>query len=599
MSLDLNKEIIEEIRSRSDIVEIISSFGVQLKRSGGSSFKGLCPFHQEKTPSFHVDIARQSYHCFGCGKGGDVFRFFMDKENVDFINAAQILASRCGVIIPEKEFSREQSARQGERERLLAVNAEFSKFFCRLLSENPHSPAADYLRGRGITSDVIQKFKIGMAPAGWTNCLEYGRSLGFTENELLTAGIIRRKEETGRLYDQFHDRVTFTIENEQGRAVGFSARTLEAKPADGRKYVNTQDTPVFHKGQLLYALPQARQGIGRMKKAILCEGQLDAIAFHRAGIDCAVAPLGTAFTPEQARMIRRYSNNLILSFDADSAGQKAVLRAAEILLPLSVDLRVLQIPGGKDPDEVFAKQGGEALEALVNSAVPWLDILKNILPERFQMDTPSGRAGAAGFVADFLRLVQNQVELEVYVEKAAEMLQVSTNAVKSALNSAIANANRPRPAVPATEVKPAAPVPEVKNDPARVALLALLEIGMGSADHARKIAEELEEIKLETADPVVKALNIVINCALNDEMDAVAAELNSLLIEHSCPEVSRLMVKNNPAVDAPRAIAEAVADLKRVRRLSYQQQLMDKLRVESDEQKRLELLLEISKLNMK
>ena len=598
MSLDLNKDIIEDIRSRCNIVDIITSFGVQLKRSGGSSFKGLCPFHQEKTPSFHVDVARQSYHCFGCGKGGDVFRFFMDKENVDFVNAAQILAARCGVIIPEKEFNGAQRAKQGERERLLAVNAEFSKFFCRLLAENPNSEAANYLRDRGISSDVIQKFKIGMAPSGWTGCLDYGRKLGFTDHELLTAGIIRRKEETGRLYDQFHDRVTFTIENEQGRAVGFSARTLEAKPADGRKYVNTPDTPVFHKGQLLYALPQARQGIGKMKKAILCEGQLDAIAFHRAGIDCAVAPLGTAFTPEQARMIRRYSNNLILSFDADSAGQKAVLRAAEILLPLSVDLRVLQIPGGKDPDEIFTKQGGSVLEELVNNAVPWLDVLRAILPERFQMDIPAGRADAAAFVADFLRLVQNQVELEVYIEKVAEMLQVSTNAIKSALNNSISAANRPRPAAPQEPQKIVQKVVEVKNDPARVALLELLELGMTSMDNARKIAQELEDITLEESDPVVKALNIVINCALNGEMDSVSAELNSLLIETPCPEVSRLLVKESSFPDAPRAIAEAVADVKRVRKLTRQQELLNKLRVESNEQVKLELLLEISKLNM-
>ena len=598
MSLDLNKDIIEDIRSRCNIVDIITSFGVQLKRSGGSSFKGLCPFHQEKTPSFHVDVSRQSYHCFGCGKGGDVFRFFMDKENVDFVNAAQILAARCGVIIPEKEFNGAQRARQGERERLLAVNAEFSKFFCRLLAENPNSEAANYLRNRGITSDVIQKFKIGMAPAGWTGCLEYGRKLGFTDHELLTAGIIRRKDETGRLYDQFHDRVTFTIENEQGRAVGFSARTLEAKPADGRKYVNTPDTPVFHKGQLLYALPQARQGIGKMKKAILCEGQLDAIAFHRAGIDCAVAPLGTAFTPEQARMIRRYSNNLILSFDADSAGQKAVLRAAEILLPLSVDLRVLQIPGGKDPDEIFTKQGGSVLEELVNNAVPWLDVLGFILPERYQMDIPAGRAEAASFVADFLRLVQNQVELEVYIEKVAEMLQVSTNAIKSALNNSISAANRPRPAAPQEPQKIVQKTVEVKNDPARVALLELLELGMASMDNARKIAQELEDITLEASDPVVKALNIVINCALNGEMDSVPSELNSLLIETPCPEVSRLMVKNSTFPDTSRAIAEAIADVKRVRKLTRQQELLNKLRVENDEQVRLELLLEISKLNM-
>ena len=598
MSLDLNKDIIEDIRSRCNIVDVITSFGVQLKRSGGSSFKGLCPFHQEKTPSFHVDVSRQSYHCFGCGKGGDVFRFFMDKENVDFVNAAQILAARCGVIIPEKEFNGAQRAKQGERERLLAVNAEFSKFFCRLLAENPNSEAANYLRNRGITSDVIQKFKIGMAPSGWTGCLEYGRKLGFTDHELLTAGIIRRKDETGRLYDQFHDRVTFTIENEQGRAVGFSARTLEAKPADGRNYVTTPETPVFHKGQLLYALPQARQGIGKMKKAILCEGQLDAIAFHRAGIDCAVAPLGTAFTPEQARMIRRYSNNLILSFDADSAGQKAVLRAAEILLPLSVDLRVLQIPGGKDPDEIFTKQGGSVLEELVNNAVPWLDVLGAILPERYQMDIPAGRAEAASFVADFLRLVQNQVELEVYIEKVAEMLQVSTNAIKSALNNSISAANRPRPAAPQEPQKIVQKTVEVKKDPARVALLELLELGMASMDNARKIAQELEDITLEASDPVVKALNIVINCALNGEMDSVSAELNSLLIETPCPEVSRLMVKNSTFPDAPRAIAEAIADVKRVRKLTRQQELLNKLRVETNEQVRLELLLEISKLNM-
>ena len=356
---------------------------------------------------------------------------------------------------------------------------------------------------------------------------------------------------------------------------------------------------MFHKGQLLYALPQARQGIGRMKKAILCEGQLDAIAFHRAGIDCAVAPLGTAFTPEQARMIRRYSNNLILSFDADSAGQKAVLRAAEILLPLSVDLRVLQIPGGKDPDEVFTNQGGEVLKALVEQAVPWLDILNAILPEKFQMDIPAGRAEAAGFVADFLRLVQDQVELEVYIEKVASMLQVSTNAIKSALDKSAASANRPRPAQQTAPVQTVPAVQEVKTDPARVALLELLEIAMASVDNARRIAQELENETLEERDPVVRALNIVINCALNDEMDTVPAELNSFLIETPCPEVSRLLVKNIRFADASRAVMEAVADLRRVRSLSRQQELMERLRGENDEKIRLELLLEISKLNIK
>lgn len=596
MNLDLNKDVIEEIRSRSDIVEVISSFGVQLKRSGGSSFKGLCPFHQEKTPSFHVDISRQSYHCFGCGKGGDVFRFFMDKENVDFVNAAQILAARCGVIIPEKAFTGKVRESQSERERLLAVNAEFSRFFCRILADNPSSPGAVYLKNRGITPDVIQKFKIGMAPDGWTAGLEYGKRLGFTEKELLLAGVARKKEETGRVFDQFRNRVTFTIENEQGRPVGFSARTLEAKPADGRKYVNTPDTPVFHKGQLLYALPQARQGMGRLKKAILCEGQLDAIAFHRAGIDCAVAPLGTAFTSDQARMIRRYSNNILLSFDADSAGQKAVLRAAEILLPFSVNMQVIRIPGGKDPDEIFSKNGAAALEELVGNAVPWLDVLQEVLPERFPMDNPVGRAGAAAFIADYLKLVTDQVELEVYIDSTAKMLDVSVNAIKSAVEKAIAKANRPQPAaVPVPAVK--TPEPENRKDPAHVALLVLLELAMSSADCARYIAGELEDVELEKSDPVVKGLDLAINCALNDEMDMLTSELNSLLITTPAPEISRLLVKSERFQYPDRAMREAIAEVHRIRKQCSQNDLLERLRGENDPEARLKLLMEISKLN--
>ncbi|MBE6391331.1 MAG: DNA primase [Lentisphaerae bacterium] len=596
MNLDLNKDVIEEIRSRSDIVEVISSFGVQLKRSGGSSFKGLCPFHQEKTPSFHVDISRQSYHCFGCGKGGDVFRFFMDKENVDFVNAAQILAARCGVIIPEKAFTGKVRESQSERERLLAVNAEFSRFFCRILADNPSSPGAVYLKNRGITPDVIQKFKIGMAPDGWTAGLEYGKRLGFTEKELLLAGVARKKEETGRVFDQFRNRVTFTIENEQGRPVGFSARTLEAKPADGRKYVNTPDTPVFHKGQLLYALPQARQGMGRLKKAILCEGQLDAIAFHRAGIDCAVAPLGTAFTSDQARMIRRYSNNILLSFDADSAGQKAVLRAAEILLPFSVNMQVIRIPGGKDPDEIFSKNGAAALEELVGNAVPWLDVLQEVLPERFPMDNPVGRAGAAAFIADYLKLVTDQVELEVYIDSTAKMLDVSVNAIKSAVEKAIAKANRPQPAaVPVPAVK--TQEPENRKDPAHVALLVLLDLAMSSADCARYIAGELEDVELEKSDPVVKGLDLAINCALNDEMDMLTSELNSLLITTPAPEISRLLVKSERFQYPDRAMREAIAEVHRIRKQCSQNDLLERLRGENDPEARLKLLMEISKLN--
>ncbi|MCI5778219.1 MAG: DNA primase [Lentisphaeria bacterium] len=597
MSLDLNKEIIEEIRRRCDIVDVVTGCGVQLKRAGGTSFKGLCPFHQEKTPSFHVDTARQGFHCFGCGKGGDVFRFFMDKENVDFLNAAQILAARCGVVIPEKSSADPgaDAARRSERERLLAVNAEFSGFFCRYLRDNPRSAAAEYLRRRGIPMDVADKFHIGAAPDSWTACRDYGRSQGFSDADMLTAGILRRKEESDRLYDQFRGRLTFTIENEQGKPVGFSARSLEPKPLDGRKYVNTPETPVFRKGQLLYALPQARQGIGRLKHAILCEGQLDAIAFHRAGFDCAVAPLGTAFTPDQARILRRYTRNLILAFDADGAGRKAVLRAAEILLPLSVDLKVLNIPGGKDPDELFAHGGAEAVAEALHHPTPWLDVLRDTLPERFEMDSPVGRGQAAAFVASFLKLVTNQVEVEVYVKEAAAMLGISIPAMQAEL-SALRNAG-PAPRPPAAETPPPPPR-AVTRDHTAPALLTLLELALASPDVGRKLSECLPP-ELIPSSPLGKALSMAISAALNDEMEALPGELQNLMLETPSPEVSKALIRPTrfPPGTHARALDEAVAELRSVRREREQFSLLEQLRSAAGEEEKLRLLTRMQQLN--
>ena len=599
MSLDLNKEIIEEIRNRCDISEVISSCGVQLKRSGSSSFKGLCPFHQEKTPSFHVDTSRQSFHCFGCGKGGDVFRFFMDKENVDFLNAAQILASRCGVVIPEKSSSNpaQDISKRNERDRLLAVNAEFSRFFCRYLRDNPRSAAAEYLRKRNIPQDIADKFSIGAAPDSWSACRDYGRSLGFTDIDMLTAGILRKSEEKQRIFDQFKGRLTFTIENEQGKPVGFSARSLEPKPLDGRKYVNTPETPVFHKGWLLYALPQARQGIGRLKQAILCEGQLDAIAFHRGGFDCAVAPLGTAFTPDQARIIRRYTHKLILAFDADNAGKKAVLRAAEILLPLSVELQILQIPGGKDPDELFTNGGATALAAALENTVNWLDVLRDVLPEKFDLSSPVGRSQAAGFVASFLKLVSNQVELEVYISQAAKILNISENAMNAEVSALMSN-HRPsassdnRSALSVPTLKP------TKNNDANAALQTLLDLALQSVDIGRSLSEQLPPDLLKNDNVLEKALNMAIDAALNDEMESLTGDLQNLLLETPSPEISRILVHPVTYSDAKKekALQQAVSELIRIKSGQNRFMLLEKLRTAASESEKMEILASLQNL---
>ena len=589
------QSVIEDIRSRCDIVDVVGSF-VQLKRSGSSSFKGLCPFHNEKTPSFHVDSARQSYHCFGCGKGGDVFRFLMEKESMTFYDAVHALASRVGVIIPEYAADGdEEGARQraGAKERLYRLNEAVSDFFCRNLREHPDSEAAQYLSRRGIPDDVARKFRIGAAPDSWDAAQRFCRSQGFTDEEGVTAVVLHRSE-NGRVFDQFRNRLVFSIFNEAGRGVGFSARSLEPKPQDGRKYVNTPETPVFRKGALLYALPLAREAMVKRKLAILCEGQLDVIAFHRAGFECAVAPLGTAFTPDQARVLKRYTNHISLAFDSDGAGQKAVLRAAEILLPLSIELKVIRIPGGKDPDELFASGGAEAVAAAVGNAVPWLRIVTDGLAEKFDLSTPVGKGEAAAFVGGFLKLVENRVDLESYVREAAAYLRVSEEAIFAELAS-LRRHDRRR-----DEFRPETPPPAEKRvvKTYSPAILTLLELAINSADAARLIGELLAPDDLELGDPVAEAISrctFAASVAPGEHADAVR-KLGELLEQQPSPELSRALVSHTEYADIERAVRDSVCALRSARQRRSRNELMEKLRASGDPEERVRLLAEIQKL---
>ena len=589
------QSVIEDIRARCDIVDVVGSF-VQLKRSGSTSFKGLCPFHNEKTPSFHVDSARQSYHCFGCGKGGDVFRFLMEKEGMTFYDAVHSLASRAGVIIPENApDGDEEGARQraGVKERLYRLNEAVSDFFCRNLHEHPDSEAAQYLRRRGIPDDVARKFRIGAAPDSWDAAQHFCRSKGFTDEEGVTAGVLHRSE-NGRVFDQFRNRLVFSIFNEAGRGVGFSARSLEPKPQDGRKYVNTPETPVFRKGSLLYALPLAREAMRNKNLAILCEGQLDVIAFHRAGFECAVAPLGTAFTPEQARVLKRYTNHISLAFDSDSAGQKAVLRAAEILLPLSIELKVIRIPGGKDPDELFASGGAEAVAAAVDGAVPWLEIVTDALAGKFDLNTPVGKGEAAAFIGNFLKLVENRVELESYVRDAAAYLHVSEDAIYSELAALRRHDQRRESFRDKVETVPTAAPAEVRSY--SPAVLTLLELAINSSDAARRIGELLEPGDLDLGDPVMEAISRCTFAAEMGEHAEAVRKLGELLENQPSPELSRALVSHTEYADVERAVADSVRELRAAKRRGMRNGLMKRLRNSTDPEERARLLAEIQKL---
>ena len=602
MAFGVSKEIIEDIRSRCDIVELIGMF-VQLRRAGTNTYKGLCPFHQEKTPSFHVDAARQTFHCFGCGKGGDVFRFFMEKENVGFVDALHMLASRVGVVIPENAPGGdpgEGRRRAGERERLFQVNEAFAEFFHRVLVSNPASPAALYLQKRGIPPEVAEKFRIGACPDDWTACLNYGRSIGFTDAELVNSGIVSRKAETGRCYDHFKGRLTFTIENEQGRAVGFSARALEATPAGG-KYINTTETPIFKKGNLLYALPLARRMMSEKNMAIICEGQLDTIAFHRAGFACAVAPQGTSFTENQGRILRRYAGRIFLALDSDAAGQKAIRRDLEILLPMSFDIRVIRIPGGKDPDELFRNGGAEAVQQAVAGAVSWLQVLCDSLPERYDMSSPAGRGQAAAEVAEFLGKVTNQVELELYVREAATALGVSEDAFWAELRQVRRKLRgeeerRSRFAGQEQEAKP--PVrPVEERYPS--ALLTLLALAVNYEEAARQIAELLPPEELSGESPPERAIHLAVNAALNGEFDQAGSAISDMLLEHPSPAVSRLLVGDPQYADVSRAVLDSVRELRRIRREEKRRTLTLRLRQAATAEERTAILGQLVELNRK
>ncbi len=358
--------VLEDIRRRIDIVELIGS-RVTLKRAG-SSFKACCPFHNEKTPSFHVNPARQSFHCFGCGAHGDIFGFLMKSDGLPFPDAIRTLAQRAGVTLDsETDFAAEA------RNALYAIHAELAAFYQRCLQQLAEARVArDYLVTRLLGPETITQFGIGYAPRAPDTLLRWGAKHGYDAEQLLAAGLLapsNRPDQPEAYYDRFRSRLMFPIHDSLGRVVAFSGRILDPK-AHPAKYVNSPETPIFVKSRILYALDKARAAIVRSprREAIVCEGQIDVIRCHSAGFETAVAAQGTAFTREHAEILKRYADSAVLAFDGDGAGIKAAVRTGGIFLELGLPVRVVSLPAGADPDSLIRDQGGDAFRALLDSA---------------------------------------------------------------------------------------------------------------------------------------------------------------------------------------------------------------------------------------
>ena len=420
------RDYITELVQRSDIVDVVQSY-VQL-RHRGRTHTGLCPFHNEKTPSFVVYPETQSFYCFGCGAGGDVITFIKKINNVDYIEAVKFLAGRAGMALPEED---DQTGRL--RSRIISINKDAARFYFSRLNSDAGRVGRAYWRGRGLSDATIKRFGLGYAPDSFRETRDHLKSLGYTEDELLAAGLIKRSEKGGT-FDFFRHRVMIPIFDLRGNVIAFSGRKLDPEQPGG-KYVNSPETLVYKKSRTLFALNFAKKS--QTRRYILCEGNLDAISMHQAGFTTAVAGCGTALTAEQVKIFSEYADEVVLCYDSDEAGQKATRRAISLLSASPLKISVLNIPDAKDPDEFIKKFGAERFEMLLNGSNNAIEYELLQAKGKYDIATPDGRLN---YIKDAIGVLAGRItptERDVYAGRLAEETDVAKPAILNQLDAAI------------------------------------------------------------------------------------------------------------------------------------------------------------------
>ncbi len=420
------EELVEEVRQRNDIVDVISSY-VKLQKKG-SSYMGLCPFHGEKTPSFSVSRSKQMYHCFGCGVGGNVFTFVMEYENYTFVEALKMLADRVSVNLPEAEFSEEEKRKADLRTKLLEINKAAAKYFFYQLKSERGTVAYHYLRGRELSDEIIVKFGLGYSNKYSNDLYQYLKKLGYGDSILKETGLITIDEARG-VHDKFWNRVMFPIMDVNNKVIGFGGRVM----GDGMpKYLNSPETKIFDKSRNLYGLNLAR--ISRRKNMIICEGYMDVIALYQAGFDNAVASLGTAFTGLQANLLKRYTEEVLVCYDSDEAGIKAALRAIPILKDAGLVAKVIRMKPYKDPDEFIKALGREEFQKRIDEAQNSFYFEIEVLESEFNMFDPEQKTRFFNEVAKKLLVFKEEIERNIYIEAIAKKYSISYEELRKLVN---------------------------------------------------------------------------------------------------------------------------------------------------------------------
>jgi DNA primase len=496
----------DRVKQQADIVRVVGEY-VRLKKNG-QNFTGLCPFHSEKTPSFAVHPVKQIYHCFGCGVGGDVFKFVMEMDKCDFMEAVRTVADKCGIAIPRaRESSPEERKEQQQRTALVELHREAAAFFARQLESTPEGKAArGYLADRGLDGEAIARFGLGYAPASGEALLRHLKTK-YSEKLVELAGLASR-DPSGRVHDRFRRRIIFPIANESGKVVAFGGRALGD---DLPKYLNSPETPIYIKSTVLYHLDRAKEPIRAADAAILVEGYMDTIAVARAGINNVVASCGTSLTEAQVKLISRFTRRIIVNYDPDTAGQAATERSLAVLLEHNCDVRVLALPGGKDPDTFIRTEGAGAYRKLLESAPAYLDYLIG-RARQLGVANAEQKLRAMNFLMPFVQRIPNALLRSEWASRIAQQLRVDEPVLREALKRAAADRR--------SEVKTQ---PLLAGKAARPAERRLVQMLMEKNDFRERLGQEIRAHQLHLGLETERILT-----ALLDEAPGAPPEATSL-----------------------------------------------------------------------
>jgi DNA primase len=582
-------DVIDEVRARADIVDIIGEM-VPLKKAG-REYKANCPFHEERTPSFYVVPDKGFYKCFGCGKSGSVFDFVMERQGMDFVEAVKYVAGRAGVEVREVQRSRPE---EDPNRPLYEINAFARSWFReQLVDEKVGATARGYLEGRGIGAEVAERFGLGWAPDEWRAFRDAATKHGFDEELMLLLGLLKESEKSTEPYDGFRGRVMFPIEGLSGKVIAFGGRILEGGGRDGPKYINSPETPVYHKGENLYGLSWAKNVIRREEAAMVVEGYMDVVSLAAAGVENVVAPLGTALTPEQAKLLSRYCTRVLLLFDSDAAGLRATFKAGDVLLEAGLHPAVVTLPPGEDPDTLVRAQGANALTALVDDAVDVLDRKLQILDERDYFASIERTRSAVDRLLPTLRAAADPTLRDIYVRRVADRTGVRPETLETEMRKARPSHGHPSHGHP----PPPRPTPSAHNMRTKIrgrgAESQLLKVMVRGVEWVERAAELISPQDFEDPhhraifqalleDPELRAPPAAMDPVVAQRFDEILSDPGELahgidVFTHSVNRI-RVSALDHRVQDLQRRIESAAGDEEKLELMAVKSKLAAELR---------------------